>query len=142
MPQVLRTLLPNFLMIVLALCAGYLLAGRKRPRSPWENQSCAWTFDRFWQNFDKFVVIFLFALTLAASIHMIHHGSDIASTQWIQGIVGQLLSLLAGLMGGAALARSKTEQPAPPAPPQAFAAPPVSRVEPASSADKSPINGA
>lgn len=82
-----------------------------RKKFPWE---CKGNFDRFWQHYDKFIAVFLFLATLLAALHMMHDRADAASVQWIQGINGQILSLLAGLMGGAALARNK-----PPDPPEA-----------------------
>lgn len=69
-------------------------------------------FSHFWQNFDKVIVIFLFLVALGVGVHIMHDRGDSPSVAWIQGIVGQLLSLLAGLMGGAALARRN--QPAEP----------------------------
>lgn len=82
-----------------------------------------WSWDHFWANLDKFVAIGLFLVTVGIAVHMMHHGSDTSSINWIEGIVSQLLSALLALMGARAwnnrssqnIAKNATQTPIPPA---------------------------
>lgn len=110
----------NLYLVLFAVAAAGIFVGWAftRKRFPLVNPPMSW--DRFWLHLDKFVAVFLFLATLTAALHIMHDRGDSPSVQWIQGIVGQLLSLLAGLMGGAAFARGAAKPPevTPPPTPQ------------------------
>ena len=89
----------------LALCI--LIGVSLRRRFPGEPKSYA----AFWQNLDKFIAVFLFLVVMGWAIHMIHHGSDAASLQWIEGLVGQIWSSIAILLGVAKLAQVMQSKP-------------------------------
>lgn len=104
-------------LVLIAVALAGALVGYVFTRKRFPLTNPPWTWERFWQHLDKFIAVFLFLGTLFAALHIMHDREDSPSVQWIQGIVGQLLSLLAGLMGGAAWAQ-KNKPPDPPNAPE------------------------
>jgi len=64
------------------------------------------TKDHFWQNLDKFILIFLFLVTLGVAVFMYRRGADTSAIQWIQGVVSQFLAALTAVLGSKQLSRA------------------------------------
>lgn len=68
------------------------------------------SWDHFWQNFDKILAVFIFVIVLGVLLHMLHHGSDNASLQWIENLAGQIWSSIAILLGVAKLMQRQADK--------------------------------
>ena len=83
-----------FLVIATAIIVTIISYMRKATTLSW---------DHFWQNLDKFLLVALFILCLLIAVTMIHHKAEASSLSWIEDITKQLLSAILTLLGARAL---------------------------------------
>ena len=82
---------------VVILALELIIVFAMKQRFPSFQSPVSW--DRFWQNLDKFLAIFLFLIVLSVAVHMLHHDANSSSITWIEGIVGQLMTAITTLLG-------------------------------------------
>ena len=93
-------------LYVILLCTLFTVVAVILMRRP--SQPGSW--DHFWQNFDKILAVGLFGVGLLVLLHLIHHGSDQASVQWMENLVGQIWSSIAILLGVAKMLQRQADK--------------------------------
>lgn len=88
-------------LFVVCLVSGAALYIRSGRHGSW---------DHFWQNFDKILAVGLFVFVLAVMLHILHHGGDQASLQWIENLTGQIWSSIAILLGVAKMLQRQADK--------------------------------